>query len=288
MALLAGCSNHADQMAEETRQIEQWRSRRLASLTSETGWPTLAGLYWLRQGDNSFGRAGSNALVLDHAALPDVAGVFALRDDKVSFTATEGGNITHEGQPVATLELQPDTAGQPTLLAAGSLRFHAIERAGRMGVRVRDVEHPARISFKGLSYFPISLDWRINARFEPYVPSKRIPILNIVGMTEDMESPGALVFDKDGKTWRLDTILESPTDTDLFVMFADATSGRESYGAGRYLYVAKPADNRVVLDFNKAYNPPCAFTEFATCPLPPRQNRLQLPVTAGEKKYGEH
>jgi uncharacterized protein len=282
---LGGCGQPTDPRADETTRIEQWRVKRIANLTSETGWLTLAGLYWLQEGDNSFGRAASNRLVLDHAALQDTAGVFELHDGRVSFTASNGSGITRDGQPVTHIELQPDTAEQPTELAVGSLHFYAIERAGKFGVRVRDADHPARKLFNGIDSFPVSTAWRVNARFEPYVPNKRIPIVNIVGMTEDMDSPGALVFDKDGRTWRLDAILESPTDTDLFVMFADATSGRESYGAGRYLYLPKPADNHVWLDFNQAYNPPCAFTEFATCPLPPRQNRLALAVTAGEKKY---
>lgn len=284
-AMLLGACTRQPSLTEETRMIEQWRARRIASLTSETGWLTLAGLYWLQEGDNRFGRDNSNALVLHHPALQDNTGIFSLHEGRVSFTAAAGSTITHDNQPVTRIELQPDTAEQYTVLSAGSLRFHAIERAGRVGVRVRDVEHPARTSFKGLSYFPIGLDWRIDARFEPYIPSKRIPIVNILGMTEDMESPGALVFDKDGKTWRLDAILEAPTDTELFVMFTDTTSGRDSYGAGRYLYIPRPEGTQAWLDFNQAFNPPCAFTEFATCPLPPRQNRLQLAVTAGEKKY---
>ncbi len=283
MTLLTGCGNHVDSQTEETKLVEAWRAKRVTNLTSENGWLTLAGLYWLQEGANGFGRATSNALVLDHPALQDTAGVFELRDGRVSFTAAAGSNITHDGPPITHIDLQTDAAGKPTVLQAGSLRFHAIERAGKFGVRVRDIEHPSRKTFTGLNYFPISIDWRIQARFEPHVPSKRIAIVNILGMTEPMESPGALVFDRDGKTWRLDTILESPTDTELFVMFTDATSGRESYGAGRYLYVPKPTNDHVWLDFNQAYNPPCTFTEFATCPLPPRQNRLQLAVRAGEK-----
>ncbi|MGC3982001.1 MAG: DUF1684 domain-containing protein [Steroidobacteraceae bacterium] len=182
-------------------------------------------------------------------------------------------------------DLVADNADDPTLLAVGSLRFHAIERGGKYGIRVRDIEHPARKQFAGLEYFPISMDWRIEARFEPYVPSKRINIINILGMTEAMESPGALVFNKEGHSWRLDAILESPSDDQLFVMLTDGSSGRESYGAGRYLYIPKPGNEPIWLDFNKAYNPPCAFTEFATCPLPPKQNRLSLSIEAGEKKY---
>jgi hypothetical protein len=211
-----------------------------------------------------------------------------LQANSVSFTASPNSGVTSEGRPVTEIQLTTDATEKPTLLTLGSLRFYAIERGGQFGIRVRDVEHPARKAFKGLTYFPISTDWRIDARYEAYVPSKHIAIVNILGMTEQMESPGALVFSKDSQVWRLDAIQESPTDTELFMMFTDGTSGRDTYGAGRYLYVPKPTGKQVWLDFNQAFNPPCAFTEFATCPLPPRQNRLQLAVTAGEKKYTAH
>ena len=286
-AWLVGCGDGDRSVADETRLVEQWRAKRFAGLTGEDGWLTLAGLYWLHEGENRFGRAAGNAVILDHPALQDVSGVFTLRDGQVRFTAAADSNITSRNQPVTQIDLQTDASGDPTILQTGSLRFYAIQRAGKFGVRVRDIDSPARNAFHGLQYFPIDMHWRIRAHFEPYVPSKRVPIVNILGMVDAMESPGALVFDKDGKTWRLDTILESPGDSELFVMFTDTTGGRETYGAGRYLYVAKPVNDIVWLDFNQAYNPPCAFTEFATCPLPPRQNRLPLAITAGEKKYTE-
>ena len=285
---ICGCAPSADSIQTETQRIEQWRQARVANLTSENGWLTLVGLHWLQEGSNSFGRGNQNQLVLDHPALAEVAGVFELHLGRVSFNSATNSHITHQGNAVTHIDLQPDTDDKPTVLESGSLRFNAIERGGKFGVRVRDTAHPARQTFKGLSYFPISMEWRIKAHFEAYVPSKKIPIVNILGMTELMESPGALVFDKDGKRWRLDTILESPTDTQLFVMFGDASNGRDSYGAGRFIYVDRPVNNEVWLDFNQAYSPPCAFTEFATCPLPPRQNRLTLDVTAGEKKYSMH
>lgn len=265
--------------------LEQWRKQRVANLTSETGWLTLVGLYWLRPGDNTFGRAPSNRITLDHAALAATTGTFTVKDGAVTFKAAAGTTVTHESKPVAAIAMTPDTAGKPTLLATGSLRFFVIERAGRLGVRVRDVDHPARTHFRGLDYFPASDAWILEARFEPYSPHRRIPIVNILGMTEQMASPGAVVFTKNGREWRLDTILEAPGDEELFIMFADATSARETYGAGRFMYVPLPHDGRVTLDFNRAYNPPCAFNEFATCPLPPAQNRLAMRVDAGEKKY---
>lgn len=280
----AGCKPASNAQQAEVERIAQWRTQRIAALTGEHGWLTLVGLYWLNEGENRFGRGQANALVLNHPAMPELAGVFELHDRHVSFAAHEQG-VTHNGEAITRIDLQPDTQPEPTVLEIGSLRFNAIERAGKFGVRVRDIDHPARRAFRGIDYFSISDAWRIKARFEPYTPAKSIAIVNILGMTENMQSPGALVFEQDGKTFRLDAILESAEDKELFIMFTDLSSGRESYGAGRYLYVPKPTDNEVWLDFNQAYNPPCAFTEFATCPLPPRQNRLALNVNAGEKKY---
>ena len=273
-------------LAQERQAVEQWKARRLASLTSETGWLTLTGLYWLKPGDNTFGRAKSNALRLDNASLADKAGKFVVKGDKVRFVARKGSGITHEGAPVTDIELAADTTGKPTLLKSGSLTFFLIERAGKLGVRVRDSENPHRKHFAGLEYFPFDDSWVVDARFEPYEARKTVKIVNILGMEEDLVSPGALVFTRDGKEYRLDAVLEAPEDTELFVMFADATSGRETYGAGRFIYVPMPANGIVRVNFNKSYNPPCAFNEFATCPLPPPQNRLtSLRIEAGEKNY---
>ena len=265
--------------------LEQWQERRVKNLTSESGWLTLVGLYWLKPGENTFGRDRSNRIILDHASLAPKSGTFTLNNNAVTFTAAPDSKVTVNGKPVTTITMTPDTAGEPTLLASGSLRFFVIERTGKLGIRVRDVEHPARTHFQGLEYFPASKDWIVDARFEPYPANKRIPILNILGMTDQMVAPGAIVFTKNGREYRLDTILETPDDDELFVMFADQTSARETYGAGRFMYIPMPKDGRVTVDFNRSYNPPCAFNEFATCPLPPPQNRLPMRVDAGEKKY---
>jgi uncharacterized protein (DUF1684 family) len=269
----------------ESALIGEWRAQRAAALTSDDGWLTLAGLFWLKDGDNSFGRAGDNTLVLDNAALAEHCGTFSVSGHTVRFSAAPDSGVTHAGQPVSSLELSADTSGHPTVLASGTLRFFVIERAGNLGVRVRDLNNPHRTGFQGLSYFPVSTGWVFEARFEPYQPAHRIRIINILGMEQEYESPGAVVFVKDGQEWRLDTVLEEPGDRELFLMFADATSGHETYGAGRFLYVPRPSDGRTRLDFNKAYNPPCALNDFATCPLPPPQNHLKLRVEAGEKTY---
>ena len=270
----------------ETQNIEQWRTQRVARLTSETGWLTLAGLFWLQEGENTFGRDKHNRIALDHAALANKAGAFTLTGNQVRFTATAGSGITQNGQAVTAIDLKSDAQGEATVLSSGALQFFIIDRAGRLGVRVRDTQSPLRKSFSGIQYFDIDPSWHIDARFEPYSPSRKIKIASIIGTEDEMECPGAVVFNKDGKEWRLDAVLEEPEDKELFVMFSDATSGRETYGAGRFMYIAMPVDNKVTVDFNKAYNPPCAFNQFATCPLPPQQNRLKLRVEAGEKTYG--
>jgi uncharacterized protein (DUF1684 family) len=264
-------------------------ARRVESLTRDDGWLTLVGLLWLKPGDNTFGRGKRNQLVLDHAALPDRAGTFHVRDGRVTFTAARGAGITVAGQPVTTVELANDRTGHPTLLEKGSLQLYVIERAGELLVRARDRSSPRLQKFAGLQHFPASPSWRIEARFEPYEPVRRIPIMNVLGFEDQMVSPGAIVFTRDGREYRLDAVVTKPTDTELFVMFADATTGHETYGAGRFLYTPLPKDGRVTIDFNRAINPPCAFNVFATCPLPPQQNRLSLRVDAGELKYaGEH
>jgi uncharacterized protein len=271
--------------ASEQADVLAWRQQRFASLTGDSGWLTLAGLFWLNPGSNSFGSGSGNDLVLNNSALADTAGSFDLEGGAVTFTAQTDGGVTLDGQQVDSVPLRSDASGNPTVLASGPLRFFVIERAGKLAVRVRDLNNPRRLEFRGLEYFPISSDWAVSARFVPYPAGKRIRIVNILGMEEDEVSPGAVVFSRNGRTFRLDTVLEGPQETQLFIMFADATSGQETYGGGRFLYIPRPTGSTVTVDFNKAFNPPCALNDFATCPLPPPQNRLQLRVSAGELTY---
>jgi len=268
-------------------EIQKWQSERLASLTKEDGWLTLVGLFWLNEGEYTFGSNPNNAVVLPNGKAPGVAGLLSVEKGHVLLTVHLGTKITADNNPVtAPLQLRDDTDDKgPTILKLGSLLINVIKRGDKVGVRVKDTESQTRREFKGLEYYPIDPKWRIEARFEPYQPAKAIPITNVLGMTEDEASPGALAFEVDGKTYRIDPILEKG-ETDLFVMIADLTTGKETYGAGRYLYVSPPdANGKVVIDFNKTYSPPCAFTNFATCPLPPQQNHLPFRIDAGEKKY---
>jgi len=269
------------------REIVAWQEKRATGLRKEDSWLTLVNLAWLNEGENRVGSDPAGEVTLPKGKAPAVAGSIFLQKGTLRLEAKPGAGMTANGAAVTSMALVTDEAEEPTILKLGSLTSHVIKRGDRFALRVKDSEAETRKNFKGLQYFPVDSKWRVEARFEPYTPVKQIPIANIIGTTENQPSPGALVFDIDGTSYRLDPIAEEGSD-ELFVIFADKTSGRETYGAGRYLYTPKPVDGRVVLDFNKAYNPPCAFTDFATCPLPPKQNKLALRVDAGEKKYGNH
>ena len=267
--------------------IAAWQAGRDSSLRRPDGWFSLAGLFWLAPGENPFGSDPANRLVFPAGKAPARAGVFVLADSTVTLRARPGAGVTRDGEPVAVLALRADAdSGGPDVLALGSLRFHVIRRGGRVGVRLKDLESPARAAFTGLEYYPVDPGWRVAARLERHDPPRKVAITNVLGDVSEVDSPGTLVFERGGRTYRLDPVLDDPGAEELFVIFADSTNGRGTYGAGRFLYAALPgSDGRLELDFNRAYNPPCAFTAFATCPLPPPQNRLALAVTAGEKEY---
>lgn len=268
------------------QELEQWKAKRLASLKSEDGWLSLIGLFWFREGENRFGSDPTNEIVLPEGKAPQRAGTLRLAAGKVTLEATPEAKITSKGQPVTTLELKSDEGGEPTVLELGSLSFNVVKRGERLGLRVRDRENPARAAFKGTDYYPVDRKWVVNARFEPYQPPKQVPILNVLGMETEETSPGVLAFEVDGRPYRLEALKEQGSEQ-FFIIFADQTNKQETYGAGRYLYADPPdREGRVTLDFNRAYSPPCAFTKYATCPLPPAQNRLALRVEAGERYLG--
>ena len=267
------------------KELQKWRSDRLVEVNGEDGWTTLVGLFWLKPGLNKLGSDQSNDIVLPRPSAPKFVGSIRLDNEVVRLEANAKAAITSDGKPAANLELQSDEKGKPTILKLGSLKLFLIKRGERLGLRVKDIRNPARSNFTGLEYFPINLKLNLKATFVAYNPPKVISIINVLGMVENMNSPGALEFEIDGNDYSLDSVLEKGSKQ-LFIIFADTTSGKETYGAGRYLYAEPPnADGKVILDFNKSYNPPCAFTKFATCPLPPRQNRLNIRIEAGEKKY---
>jgi len=269
------------------KEIDEWRAERWATLKSDNGWLTLLGLFWLKEGENKLGSDPANDIVLPSGKIGVRGGVFVLRAGTVRIETPLKTGFTVDGKPVSSLELKSDDDGTPTVLHLGSLSFQIIKRGDKLGLRVKDKENPDRLNFRNTEFYPADLKWRVAARFEAYNPPKKMPIVNILNMESSEDSPGAVAFEVDGKAYRLDAIKEKG-EPKLFMIFADSTSGKETYPAGRYLYVDPPdASGRMIIDFNKAYSPPCAFTKFATCPLPPRQNRLPLAIAAGEK-YSRH
>ena len=290
-ALLASLSPAAGATAADPayqQKIESWQKELTDELKKEDGWLTLVGLFWLEEGENRFGSdAGTNKVIFPEGKAPAVAGALIRNGKKVRVRAEPGAGLTSAGKPVKELELTVDANGKPMVLELGTLSFFVIERGDRVGVRIKDKASPALASFHGLDFYPIRPEWRIDARFEPYDPPKKVKIPNVLGQISEVDSPGAVVFDWQGKTWRLDAL--GSVKDGLSTIFADATSGHETYGAGRFLELGKLENGKIEVDFNTAYNPPCAYTAFATCPLPPEQNKLTaLAVTAGEKKFGDH
>ncbi|HEX7722517.1 MAG TPA: DUF1684 domain-containing protein [Pyrinomonadaceae bacterium] len=281
------------------REIEQWHQERWKELNNESGWLTLVGLFWLKDGSNMCGSDPKMDVVLLHDNVPSQLGNFIVTRGAVGFVPLNDG-FTVEGKPLSTilthsknmnaelmLPLRSDAEDHPTILNYGSLSFQIIKRGDKLGLRVKDSQNPDRVNFQGTEFYPADLNWRLDARFEPYNPPKPMPITNVLGMESSESSPGAVKFEVNGKDYRLDAITEKD-EPRLFMIISDTTSGKDSYPAGRYLYVEPPdASGHLIIDFNKAYSPPCAFTKFATCPLPPRQNRLPFAIEAGEK-YKPH
>ena len=270
-------------------ELKQWDAARVAALKDPNGWLNLEGLFWLKKGVNSFGSASTNDLVYNNAAFPKHLGDFIYEDGKVYWKegSTEkvkmnDGDLVQNSE---TLNLLTATEGQ-YISQWKDFAWIVIQREDKVGVRFRNLKAKTLLEFKGIERFLVDAKWRIKAKV---IPQNQNPlmIMNVLGQNTAQKHGGQLVFEIDGKSYRLDAIDEGGVR--LFVAFADATSGKTTYGSGRFIELDRPdAEGFTYIDFNKAYNPPCAFTEFATCPLPPPQNRLSIAIPAGEKKYGHH
>ncbi len=264
-------------------EVEAWRAERLERLTRDDGWLSLTGLHWLQEGRSKLGSGADNEVRLP-AAVPAFFATVELDAGELRLQLAEGVEATVDGKVERQSVLAPDSTGSPTVVEYSSVLFYAIQRGDRIGLRVKDRAHPALAYFQGLDYFPIDTSWRLTARFEAYDPPKSVPVPNVLGTVGEQLSPGAVVFEHGGKSYHLDALPGG--DAELFLIFGDSTNGGETYGGGRFLYVPlADAEGRITVDFNLAYNPPCAFTPFATCPLPPLQNKLKVAIVAGEKKY---
>jgi uncharacterized protein (DUF1684 family) len=263
---------------EHRTQVEAWRAARDARLRGRDGWLALVGLCWLTPGENHVGAHPSSHVVLHGHEIPPRVGSMWLEDGRVRF-------VPHEGVELAEMTLEDDSAGDPTVLELGTLRFHLIKRGERLGVRVRDARAPALVTFAGLPHFPFDPSWRVQARLEPAAPDATIEIVDITGAHSRDATPGSVAFERDGRTWRI-AALPGDEDGSLWLIFGDATNGTDTYAGGRFLYTEPvAADGSVIVDFNLAYNPPCVFSQYATCPLPPAENRLDLRIEAGERAW---
>lgn len=266
-----------------TAEQRQWREQREKELRAEDGWLTVVGLFWLKEGSNSFGTGKSMNIVLPAGSAPENIGTLELANGVVTLKVADGVTVNVGPKAVQTYEMRFDGDTQPASFLTGSLKLSVIKRGERYGLRVRDKNSAALREFKGLDWFPARESYRVVATFTPYAEPKEMMIMNVLGDELKMKVPGVLSFELNGRTHQLRPVVEN--DEKLFIIFRDQTAGKTTYGAGRYLYADLPKDGKVVLDFNRAENPPCAFTLYATCPLPPRQNFLPVEINAGERAF---
>jgi len=246
----------------------------------------VVGLHFLSEGENALGADPALPVPLPAGCAPAKAGMLLLEKGAVRLQAGPDSGLTVGGRPVTEAVLRSDADGKPDVVKAGRVSFYLIKRGGRFAVRVKDPQSEALKAFHGIPRFPTQAAYRVTAAFEAYAAPRTVDIPTVLGTTEPMKAPGVARFKLGGRTLSLEPVQEE--DGSLFFIFGDGTTGQESYPGGRFLYAEAPKDGRVVLDFNKAENPPCAFTAFATCPLPPPQNKLKVRIPAGEKTYGKH
>jgi uncharacterized protein len=291
LLLLFGAAAAAGQPAGGYRKtIAEWRAHQEAQLKADDGWLTVVGLHWLKEGESRVGSNASFEVPLPKSA-PDRVGTITIRAGMVRFKPAEGVAVSLNGKPTTVeAELKPDTTPKYDVLAIGRVKFFVIKREDRFGVRVKDNDSTARKEFSGLRWYPVDASWRVQGRFIPWYKPHPLTFETTVGMKERDESPGYVSFQRNGKRFTMEPVVDGKQ---LWFVMRDGTSGKTTYAASRFLYADPPKDGihksgSVELDFNRAENPPCVFTDFATCPLPPAQNRLPLAVTAGEQTYRGH
>ena len=269
-----------------------WRAQRATGLQAPEGWLSLIGLGWLKEGDNSLGSAADSRVQIA-GKWPAHIAIVRLEKGTLRLLAPAEGfpkELLVDGQAAKEQALLADDSEKVSKLTLGTLTIIAIHRGEQFGLRIKDLQAPTRVGFHGLRWYEPNAAYRVHARWIPYDPPKTLDIPTVLGTTTQMPAPGAAEFTIDGQVVRLEPVLEDPKATELFFIMRDATSKTTTYGAGRFLYTQLPdhgvsQPGEVWLDFNQAVNPPCAFTPYATCPLPPPQNRLSVPIPAGEQRY---
>jgi len=265
------------------QSFDKWKTDLINDL--KTNWLSLAGLFWLKPGENSFGTDSANTVVFPKG--PAHAGVFELQGTDVTVKFSPDAHAMIDGKPVTTIKLQPDVSGKPTVVELGSLRMHVIVRGQRVGIRLKDLNSDAATNYSGPVFFPLDLSYRLTATWVPSDGKKTVDVPNVLGDVTPTPVAGTAVFKLNGQEVRLTDLGGNPA-RGLFFVFNDLTSKTDTYPGGRFLETDPVANGTVMLDFNRAYNPPCAVTPYATCPLAPKENRLVIAIPAGEKYDRTH
>ncbi|HSZ83910.1 MAG TPA: DUF1684 domain-containing protein [Polyangia bacterium] len=272
-------------------EVTQWRRERDERLRAPDGWLSLVGLHWLVLGRNRFGGAPEDDVPLP-SGVPAHAGTFVVAGHEAHFDVRvevpEHSPLTLNGGAARSGPLRTDAAATPDVLALGTVSWQVIERGARVGVRVRDSASPARRTFAGSTWYAIDPAYRVVARFAPRAGATEVVVPDASGGQQKLKSPGTLTFTLRGEVQRLDPVLDGDDVDDQMIVFRDATSAHTTYGAGRFVRARRQRDGTFVVDFNRAYAPPCAFTPYATCPLPPPQNRMRIAVEAGDRSGADH
>ena len=268
------------------QSFDKWKAELIDDL--KQNWLSLAGLFWLKPGENKFGSDAKNDIVFPKG--PAVAGAFVLQGNDVSLKLAPGVQATVKAQPVTSTKLEPDVSGHATVVEMGSLRFHVIVRGQRIGIRLKDTDSEAARKFAGLTFFPLNMSYRVTAKFEPAEGKKTVDVPSVLGDVNPTPVAGTVTFQLNGQQLRLSDLGGDPA-AGLFFVFSDPTSKTETYPGGRFLETDPVVNGTVVLDLNRAHNPPCAVTPYATCPLAPKENRLEVAIPVGEKydhAHGHH
>ncbi|MDP9099437.1 MAG: DUF1684 domain-containing protein [Verrucomicrobiota bacterium] len=285
LTLVLVSATSAPAQTDYAKGIEKWRSEREANLKKETGWLTVAGLFWLKEGINTVGTGEKFDVRLTENFKQGKFGEIEFKEGRAVLKVEKGIEAQIDGKSAsAPVDLVSDEKGKPTEIRTGTQTFFLIKREERFGIRLKDSNSEARRNFKGLHWFPIDESYKVTARLELWPEPKELSVPNVLGGNFKMKSPGLLKFTLNGKECALQPVLEGDDET-LFIIFGDGSNRSATYKSGRFLYAEKPANGEVILDFNKAENPPCAFTAYATCPLPPAANKLEIEIKAGEKRY---